>query len=593
MPVRKVGRRVVGIWTEWETELSWTTEGLARLIGFLVEGAAARNDLTFCLVVTPANYRAARDMLSGLAAREGEHWALYSLPPIRTAADSSPAADCTALPQLEPPLPEPSPPESSIPEPPPQTEPPVAAATQRTGSRWLLSLTPSAMRIVLVGVSLMALPVQLLRILLRPIWRYFWRHGLSAVPVQFRILANSVRDPVAAAGELGARLKRAPLGLAGAGVMLQQWSLLNSPPPPEPPPPPPPPPPDQADFANAEVEVDGWLLVQSNCVKGLELKCRRVALFADAIPLEFGASFNPGTWAGEGVLPRWWHDARHTLSRIDGVITFSKHVARRHVAGFFGVDSSRIRTIPHAPADLIGELSFIAPGRRRTLESRRAAADRLRCHAADRDWAYLVGFPFDDIDYVAISTQDRPTKNLPLVVDAIRRLIRRDYYDIKLFMTTILGEVGESECILPSALRDANLQLDTVSMPRLPGAVHAAFYHCAAVTVHPSLFEGGATVFPFGESVSVGTPCLMARGPHTEELLESYPELHSWVFDPYDVDGLARLIRNTIADRDAVLTEQLASYARMKSRSWAQVADEYADAVTGSFGQIVVEGVRQ
>ena len=74
-------RRVIGVWTEWESELNWTTEGITRLAGFLVEGAAQRDDLTFRFVVTPINHRPAHDMLSGLAAREGEHWSVHSLPP--------------------------------------------------------------------------------------------------------------------------------------------------------------------------------------------------------------------------------------------------------------------------------------------------------------------------------------------------------------------------------------------------------------------------------------------------------------------------------------------------------------------------------
>jgi hypothetical protein len=75
----------------------------------------------------------------------------------------------------------------------------------------------------------------------------------------------------------------------------------------------------------------------------------------------------------------------------------------------------------------------------------------------------------------------------------------------------------------------------------------------------------------------------MARGPHIREMLESFPELGPWVFDPYDTDGLVKLIRETIADRARVLTEQLASFERIRQRTWAQVADEYADAVLGRF----------
>jgi hypothetical protein len=65
-------------------------------------------------------------------------------------------------------------------------------------------------------------------------------------------------------------------------------------------------------------------------------------------------------------------------------------------------------------------------------------------------------------------------------------------------------------------------------------------------------------------------------------MLKSYPELAPFVFDPYDTDGLAELIRKTIDHRDDVLRVQLGSFERMMQRTWAHVAGEYADAVLGS-----------
>jgi glycosyltransferase involved in cell wall biosynthesis len=335
----------------------------------------------------------------------------------------------------------------------------------------------------------------------------------------------------------------------------------------------------QADFANAEVVVDGWLLFVAHCIEGLKLNGRRVALVADALPMEFAASY-PGMWGDGAGFSKWWCDALYTLSRADGIITFSRHVADRHVCGLFGINSTRTTIVPHAPPDLSFNLPSLARDRRRTPESHREAADILRRHAAERDWPYLVDFPFEDVRYVAVSTQDRATKNIPIVIEAIRRLIRQEYCNLKLLMTTVLEE-DKPGCSVPAALHQARLYCDAISLPRLPRAEHAAFYHCAAVTVHPAVFEGGTMAFQFPESVGLGTPCLMAYGPHIEEMLESFPELKPWVFDPYDTDELIRLIRETIANRERVLTTQLISFERMRNRTWAQVSGEYADAVLG------------
>jgi glycosyltransferase involved in cell wall biosynthesis len=335
-----------------------------------------------------------------------------------------------------------------------------------------------------------------------------------------------------------------------------------------------------AAFANSHVEVDGWLLLMPSFTKALDLNAPKFALFADALPFDFPASYAEADWDEGGAWTEWYRTARQVLERADGVITLSRHVATRHVARLFGVDPQKIKPIPLAAPDRRGDLPFLRPDRRRTDDSRRGAAEILREHAVRRQWPYLVGFPFDEVDYVAISTQDRASKNIPIVIEAVRRLIRRDHQNIKIFMTTILHE-NNPHCRVPQSLREARLHLDAVSMPELPNREHAAFYHCAAVTVHPSLFEGGDTALPFGESVGLGTPCLLAFGPHTAELLESYPELSPWVFDPYDADGLARLIRETIADRERVLDRQMASYERMRERRWADVAGEYADAIVG------------
>jgi glycosyltransferase involved in cell wall biosynthesis len=559
-------RRIIGVWIEWEFELDWTAEGLSRLASFLVEGAAKRNDLTFRFVVSPVNHQPARAMLASLAAREGQHWTIDSPLPLATSGDR-PAAQYGPLPgPVEPPLPRPEPSLAPV-------EPPVTIPTPGIVSRWLLRRPPSGMRRVLMAVCLATLPFQLIRVLLRPAWRFFWRHGLSAVPTQLHLLAVASRHPVTVAEELGNRLTPLPLGLGQVGVALRQWSLLNATPGHA----------NRVEFANAEVKVDGWLLLSPACVNGLALNGRRVIMFADAIPMEFAASYAPAEWMEEGRWSQWWPRAQHSLSQVDGVITFSRHVAERHLQGLFGVDAARIAVIPHAPPDLSPDLPTLSPDRRRTPESRRDAANLLRRHAADRGWAYLVDFPFEDVNYVAVSTQDRPTKNIPIVIEAVRRLIRHEYSNVKLFMTTILRE-NTPGCAVPDALRETRLQLDAVSMPNLPKAEHAAFYHCAAVTVHPALFEGGAMAFPFPESVGLGTPCLMARGPHIREMLESFPELEPWVFDPYDTDGLVKLIRETIADRARVLTEQLASFERMRQRTWAQVANEYADTVLGRSG---------
>jgi glycosyltransferase involved in cell wall biosynthesis len=129
---------------------------------------------------------------------------------------------------------------------------------------------------------------------------------------------------------------------------------------------------------------------------------------------------------------------------------------------------------------------------------------------------------------------------------------------------------------LTHLVHNTGMGLDALSLPDLPPDVHAALYHCAMVTVHPSFFEGGIGVFPFAESVSLGTPCLMARGPHSLEFLEQEPTYEPFIFDPYNVEALVALIRYSIENRVEILDTQVEILNRLLQRNWATVADEYS-----------------
>jgi glycosyltransferase involved in cell wall biosynthesis len=276
--------------------------------------------------------------------------------------------------------------------------------------------------------------------------------------------------------------------------------------------------------------------------------------------------------------PLWRALAICTLERATTIITFSDHVKRAHGPTFFprGVP---VVVAPPAPPDL-STLLPVHPGANAcTALSRSAAAAVLRRYAATRTWRYLADFPFEDVTYIAVSTQDRPTKNVQLIVAALARLVRRRFVDCKLLMTTPLWH-GASWTDLPKTVSAPGLDLDVLSMPGLPRDVHAAFYHCAALAVHASFLEGIVGTLPFFEAVSVGTPCLMANGPHVRELLKHHA-LADTVFDPFDVDDLADLIFSALARRDALLASQAAVYAALSRRDWSAVAAEYAAAATG------------
>lgn len=333
-----------------------------------------------------------------------------------------------------------------------------------------------------------------------------------------------------------------------------------------------------ANFANRRVDVAAWISLFPQFTSARYLKAPVTVVFPDAIPLVF-PDFCDSAWGKQGNHFFWRKKVQDLLGHVERVITFSDHVARDHVERLFGVDISRTRVVVGAPPDLSQYLPYLRD-RRRSVESLQGAAADLRRHARERKWAYFEAYPFDEAPYIAVSTQDRVTKNIRVVADAVTHLVRETRADMRMFMTAQLVR-GAKWSPLPAVVEEAQLHRDVVSVPDLPNAVHAAFYHAAELAIHPSIFEGGAGTFPFLEAASVGTPCLMADGPHQRELNAQVPGLARFTFDPNDVVGVSQLIREVSQNRSEIVEEQAAIYDLLRQRGWVDVAHAYAKAALG------------
>ena len=330
---------------------------------------------------------------------------------------------------------------------------------------------------------------------------------------------------------------------------------------------------DLAQFANEWVPVDAWLSLYPYFKHAALLDAPLAVVFPDAIPKAFH-EFSDAAWGEEGNHLRWEGDVRELLSHAGRIVTFSDHVAEKHARDIFGFDRKLADTVSHAAPDLESLLPVLR-GRRRSTASRRVAAEYLRAQARAKGNNYLRDYPFEEVDFIAISTQDRVTKNIQLAARALISIVRERRLDLKMIMTSAL-HFGHYWTVLPSVIEDAKALVDIVPMPDLPRREHAALLHCAAIAVHPSIFEGGHAPFPFYEAVSVGTPALMAHGPHIAELARNEPAILDYCFDWDDRDALANMIIATLERREEVVAAQQEIYARLQKTSWADVAAGYA-----------------
>ncbi len=189
-------------------------------------------------------------------------------------------------------------------------------------------------------------------------------------------------------------------------------------------------------YANRNVPVDGWVVTFPHFSGSNWLEASRGVLMPDAIPFDFPLGWIEN-WDKDGYWPKWRAQAEAVCNSADEVINFSEHVADRHSTKLLNVPRDKIRVVPLAPPDLSGVLPFVE-NREQSPASRELAAEILREHAASRNIDYLRDFPFEQCELVVGATQDRPTKNLGLTVEAVERIVRSERRPMKAFLTAPL-----------------------------------------------------------------------------------------------------------------------------------------------------------
>ena len=230
------------------------------------------------------------------------------------------------------------------------------------------------------------------------------------------------------------------------------------------------------------------------------------------------------------------------------ILTVSDH-ARDGIVEQFGLPSDRVRVILEA-ADAIF----------RRVPSPRDPADLLPASGLPRDTRYLL--------YVGGIS---PHKNLPLLVEAYRRLLAdADFSGLRLLLVgDYAGDVFYSGYEdLRALVARHGLEGSVCFTGFVPDEALVDLYNRAEILVLPSLEEGFG--LPAFEAAACGTPVVASTAGPAGSLLGPA----AWTFPPSNVDALADALRILLRDparRQAMGAEGL---RRAATFTWERAAGQ-------------------
>ena len=237
--------------------------------------------------------------------------------------------------------------------------------------------------------------------------------------------------------------------------------------------------------------------------------------------------------------------ARRAVRRANHIFAVS-HSSKRDVARTFGVPESKISVV------------YNAVDERFLNEPLPADADRiLERHAVTGPYVLYAG---------AI----KPQKNLPRLIEAFavakgELAGQPEFADLKLL---VIGEAPARHAELRSAVVRARVREDVRFLGFVPEPVLRVFYARALAFLFPSLYEGFG--LPPLEAMAHGAPVLTSN-------VSSLPEVFrdaALLVNPDNVFDIARGIRQILTDKNLRETLIRGGYARARSLSWQQAAEQ-------------------
>lgn len=220
-----------------------------------------------------------------------------------------------------------------------------------------------------------------------------------------------------------------------------------------------------------------------------------------------------------------------------------------------------------APAPLPASFAVADEG-----ESRRRLAEDLRelfaGGAVTKLHRHFCDFPFERVEYLVAA----PSRGATPILPAYAAVMRRHRRNLKLVVDGRLpsgrGHVADIHAM--------GLTFDVAEAAGLPEDARARLLRHARAVVVPDL-DGPCLPPVFAEAVVAGTPVVLARSPAVREVMPdadlSSPEY--FAVGSGAEESLVRAILHVLEHRDEVLARQRGLLARLASRTWQDVVQDY------------------
>ncbi|MGY3620443.1 glycosyltransferase [Bradyrhizobium sp. USDA 10063] len=314
-------------------------------------------------------------------------------------------------------------------------------------------------------------------------------------------------------------------------------------------------------------EISAWFAPTAFWPHFNDIKAPRLICVPDVVLSDFPVAFSS---VNDERFLETFRLVEKTIQGGDQFVTYSLDVKQRTLVERYGVPPEAVSVIPHGVNRLDELVRIEGPSNEEDAIDAFCAKFFGTALGKATTTSSPLRFANEGTKFIFYASQFRPNKNVLTLLRAYDHLLKRRYLPHKLIMTG--NPYGLPE--IAKFIEEHNLEDDVLCLQGLSDRELAACYRLAALSVNPSLSEGGCP-FTLTESLSVDTPVVMARIAVTEEVVTDPALRDLMLFDPYSWKDMADKIEWALCNRAHLLQKQRELYDQLTKRSWTNVVDEY------------------